>query len=127
MRFILLAAFLLTGCVTAPPPPAAGNPLAGIWRAASGQSLSISLFSSFATQRGCTVTGGMLEPLGNGAYRIGRYTTGHATDGCGPWRSDASIAPFDGAQVTLRRTGRLLVAEGTGRSVTFRWVGPSPV
>ena len=126
MRAILLAAFL-SGCATTTLPPAAANPPAGIWRAASGQSLSISHFSTFATQRGCTVTGGTLEPLGNGAYRISRYTTGFATDGCGPWRSDASIAPFDGAEVTLRRTGNLLVAEGSGRQVTFRWAGPSPV
>ena len=128
MRRLILAALMLAGCTTAPlAPNVTGKPLAGIWRAASGQTLSISLFSSFATQSGCTITGGMLEPLGDRLYRIDRFETGHGSDRCGPWRSGPAIAPFDGAQVRLERRGDTLVAAGPGRQVAFRWVARSPV
>ena len=127
MRSLILGAFLIAGCATAPVSPVPGNPLAGMWRSSSGQTLSISLFSSFATQHGCSVTGGMLEPLGDGLYRINRYETGFASDECGPWRSTAAIAPFDGAQVRLERRGSELLASGPRRQVRFRWIGRSPV
>ena len=128
MRPILFAASLIAGCATAPvPPQTQSNPLAGIWRADSGQTLSISLFSSFVTSRGCTITGGMLQPLGEGLYRIDRYEAGHASDRCGPWRSTLAIAPFDGAQVRLERRGDRLMATGPARRVTFHWVGRSTV
>ena len=128
MRPYIFAALLLTGCATAPvPQPATGNALAGMWRASSGQTLSISLFSSFATQHGCSVTGGMLEPLGDGLYRISRYDTGFASDECGQWRNSPEIAPFDGAQVRLERRSDQLIASGPRRHITFRWIGRSPV
>jgi hypothetical protein len=129
MRSLILAAFLVAGCATfsQPSPPPSSNALSGMWRAESGQTLSISLFSTFATQHGCAITGGTLEPMGDGAYRIGRYETGFSSDTCGPWRSGPEIAPFDGVQVRLFREGDRLVAQGQERRVTFRWIGPSSV
>jgi hypothetical protein len=89
--------------------------------------LSISRFSSFAVRKGCTVSGGMLSALGDARYRIGRYETGFASDQCGPWRNGPDIAPFDGAEVRLERTGFKLIASGREHRIVFHWLGPGSV
>jgi len=104
--------------------------IAGSWRefrrdgrpAPKGYALSISSFAepTFAVQAGCVATGGLLRPLGGERYRIERYETGFANEGCGPWRAGPEIAPFDGSEVTLVRQGNVLTASGSGRRVELR-------
>ena len=115
---------MLAGCVTGPIPPADPDSIAGSWRHGD-LTLSISTFSTFAVQRGCVATGGVLRPLGGGRYRIDRYESGFATEQCGPWRSGPEVAPFDGLEVTLTRVGHRLIAGGGNHRVAFRSVsGP---
>ena len=123
MRALIATLLLLTGCATPHVPTTDSGAIAGSWRnPRTGLMLSISTFSSFAVQRGCVASGGMLAPLGGGRYRISRYEAGFATEGCGPWRSGPEIAPFDQSEVTLVREGAALVASGGGRRVVLRWV-----
>ena len=75
---------------------------------------------TFAVRKGCTVTGGVLEPVGDGRYRISRYESGFHTEGCGPRRSGPELAPFDGMEVMLSREGSRLVARGGGNTVELR-------
>lgn len=74
---------------------------------------------TFAAQKGCTVTGGVLEELRGGFYRIQRYESGFSTPGCGPWRSGPELAPFDGSEVMLSREGDRLFARGEEHSIEF--------
>ena len=72
---------------------------------------------TFAAQKGCTVSGGLLIPISASRYRIEHYKSGFGTEGCGPWRAGPEIAPFDGADVTLTRRGLHLFVVGGGHSV----------
>ena len=74
---------------------------------------------TFAVQKDCTVSGGVLVAVERGRYRIDRYATGFSTDDCGPWRNGPEIALFDESEATLNRTANRLVAVGGGRSVTL--------
>jgi hypothetical protein len=104
--------------------------IAGSWRefrrngqlVQRGYALSISSFvePTFAVQRGCIATGGLLRPLAGTAYRVERYESGFSIEGCGPWRSGPEVAPFDGNQISLLRRGQVLIAEGGGIRVEFR-------
>ena len=90
--------------------------------------MSISSFvePTFAVQRGCVATGGLLRPLAGTAYRVERNESGFSIEGCGPWRSGPEVAPFDGNQISLVRQGQVLIAEGGGNRVEFRRL-PVPV
>lgn len=110
--------------------------IAGSWRESrrngrpvqGGYALSISSFEvpTFAVQKDCVATGGLLRPVATTTYRLERYETGFSIEGCGPWRSGPEIAPFDGVQINLIRHGQVLVAEGGGTRVEFRRL-PVPV
>jgi hypothetical protein len=110
--------------------------IAGSWREVrrngrrvhQGSALSISSFvePTFAVQRGCVATGGLLRPLAGNAYRVERYESGYSIEGCGPWRSGPEVAPFDRLEISLIRHGPVLVAEGGGDRVEFRRL-PVPV
>lgn len=65
------------------------------------------------------MTGGVLVPDGV-TYRIDRYDSGYSTDRCGPWKSGAAVAPFDGDRVTLVREGMVLTATGGGTTLKLR-------
>jgi hypothetical protein len=93
-----------------------------------GYALSISSFvePTFAVQRGCVATGGLLRPLAGTTYRVERYESGFFIEGCGPWRSGPEVAPFDGNQISLVREGQVLIAEGGGDRVELRRL-PVPV
>ena len=136
MKAAFLAAVMLAGCSSIPDPSGTDpTNIAGNWREVrndgrsirGGYALSISLFASFAARKGCVVTGGMLHPVGGNRYRIERYETGFATEGCGPWRSGPEVAPFDSPEVSLARQGKSLVAIGGGHRVEFRWRGAAVV
>jgi hypothetical protein len=104
--------------------------IAGSWRefrrngqrVQRGYALSISSFvePTFAVQRDCVATGGLLRPLAGTAYRVERYESGFSIEGCGRWRSGPEVAPFDGNQINLVRDGQVLIAEGGGNRVEFR-------
>ena len=110
---------------------AKGDPgtIAGSWRefrrngqlVQRGYALSISSLvePTFAVQLGCVATGGLLRPLSGTAYRVERYESGYSIEGCGPWRSNPEVAPFDGTQISLVRDGQILIAEGGGNRVEF--------
>jgi hypothetical protein len=135
----LLAPVSLLACAPALRDAGAGLPgdlvredagtIAGSWREVlrngervrGGYAITISNFGTFAVQKGCLATGGTLEPLGNGRYRIGRYESGfRASEECPPWRADPQLAPFDGTQVALTRHGDRLLASEDGRAVELR-------
>lgn len=127
---------LLGGCATRPEQSVASLPpsavlfdadlgtAAGSWRALGDPRFTLSLMSlpdgrfTFAAQRGCVATGGLLEPGGGDAYRITRWD-GFEAEGCGPWRAGPEVAPFDAGSVTLMRSGAVLTA-GAKRFQRFR-------
>ena len=131
LREVTIATSLLltAGCAT-PSAIAPGLPgdlirndegtLSGVWRDRRGLVLTINLHTAtFAAQKGCTISGGVLVPLGQDRFRIDRYESGYLTDDCGPWRSGPAIAPFDGEDVALVRNGDRLLATGGGASITL--------
>ena len=91
-----------------------------MWRDRRGLVVTINLHNgTFAAQNGCTISGGVLALLGPDRFRIDRYESGFSTDECGPWKSGPAIAPFNGTEVGLVRTGDRLVATGGGKSVAL--------
>ena len=130
---LVVAVLLTASCAT----PAAREPglpgslirsddrtISGVWRGADGFVATIDrTIGTFVAKKGCTMSGGVLTPLGGRRYRIDRYGNDtHSTEECGPWRNGPAIAPFDGNDVALVRTADRLVASGGGRSVTLRRV-----
>lgn len=128
----LLALFLVIAACVAPE-PRVGLPwslmkqdrgdLTGVWRqvrrngrrVVTGYVLTIDpRLGTFALQKGCLATGGVLKPTGLGRYRIDHYETGFAAAGCPPWRRAPELAPFDSAEVSLVRDGQQLTARGAG-------------
>lgn len=105
--------------------------IVGVWRetsrdgrgVSSGYYLTIGHSLTFAVQKGCVVTGGVLEPAGQDRYRIQRYDTGFETPGCGPWKAGPEVAPFDGAEVRLSRQGDRLFVEGGGLAAQLGRLG----
>jgi hypothetical protein len=100
----------------------------GVWRQvrSNGQPardpymLTIDLrISTFAVQKGCTATGGVMSPLAAGRYRIDHYTSGFAVADCPPWQAVPELAPFDPGEVQLVRRGRRLTATGATSSAEF--------
>ena len=130
-RNLAVAALLLLapGCAT-PPARSPGLPgdiirsdqgtLTGVWRDRRGLVVTIDLnIRTFAAQNGCTLSGGALIAVDHDRFRIDRYDRGFASEDCGPWKNGPAIAPFDGGEVTLVRTGDRLVATGGGEAVTL--------
>ncbi len=92
--------------------------ISGVWRDGRGLLATIDLnIRTFAAQKGCTINGGALIAMGGERFRIDRYESGYSTNACGPWKNGPAIAPFDGGEILLVRTGDRLVATGGGRSV----------
>lgn len=123
------ALLLLAGCAS-PAARAPGLPsdlirdddgtVSGVWRDQRRLVATIDLrIRTFAAQSGCTISGGALVSLGQGKFRIDRYDSGYASDKCGPWTNGPAIAPFDGGEITLVRTGDRLVASGGGKTVSL--------
>lgn len=138
-------ALALTACTTSDWREAPGLPgdlarhddgtIAGVWRAAPGGGdkvpsdyrvsiMRFDSFSTFAVQSGCTITGGVLRPIGGERFEIQRYETGYSDDRCGPWQFGPAIAPFDGDAVSLVREGQYLWATGPQRRVRLLRYGP---
>ena len=100
----------------------------GVWRQvrSNGQRardpymLTIDLrIGTFAVQKGCTATGGVLVALGGGRYRIDHYTSGFAVADCPPWRAVPELAPFDSSEVLLLRQGHRLMASSGASTAEF--------
>ena len=137
--WIILAGALAAGCSPSHSPVQPGLPadllredtgtITGSWqeiarngrRVSDGNRLSIGYPHpyTFAVQKGCTATGGILVDLGDRAFRIQHYETGFSAAGCGPWRVSGKLAPFDGRQVRLTRRGLRLFAAADGIVVEF--------
>nr|WP_295374705.1 hypothetical protein [uncultured Sphingosinicella sp.] len=136
----IIVTMLLSGCAPAAWQLAPGLPgdlaredpgtITGAWQEVTregrpvrnGYSLSIGYPHpyTFAARKGCVATGGVLVPLGGDRFRIDRYESGYATEGCGVWRPGPEVAPFDGSEVLLSRHSLRLSAMGGGRTVELR-------
>jgi hypothetical protein len=95
--------------------------LSGVWREGrSGLALTIDLsIGTFAASRGCANSGGVLRRIDGDRYALEHYTSGFSVEGCGPWHAGAELAPLDGREVLIRRSGNRLLVSGAGRSLSL--------
>jgi hypothetical protein len=96
--------------------------LSGVWREgrSNGLVLTIDLsIGTFAASRGCSNSGGVLRRIEGERYALEHYTSGFSVEGCGPWRASPELAPLDGREVLIRRSGNRLLVSGRGRSLNL--------